>query len=176
MADNTVILNGDAPFVEDDLAAAEADIYPGNCLELDSNGDVIKSSAEAAVGTQAVGRGLFADLNSYDPNDDKTTAYANSDTVRCVYVPVGGKIDARLAAGGDLTTSADANVTTGDILEEADVGGLKKHTGNDVDPTSTTTETTYDRGALYMALESVDNSAAAAGVANQKNIEVVRIA
>lgn len=179
MADNTVKKNSNyAPFVDTEADAGEADIYPGNFLELDGSGDVIKRDSEASLDTQAVGRGFMADVSRSDPDLGKTDAYPNGERVSAVYVPVGGTVDARLAAGSDLGTAADANVSENDILEEADVGGLKKHTGTATtgDGTGAATETVYDRGALYMALEAVDNSGAAAGVSNQKYIQVVRIA
>lgn len=179
MARNTIVRNGnDAPFVDDEYDAGEADIYPGNCLEIDANGDVIKHATESGVDAAATGLGLFADLNEFDPSTGKDDAFPNGERVDVVHVPVGGRVDARLAAGGDLDDATEANVTEGDVLEEADVGGLKKHDGiaTTGDGTGAATETVYDAGALYVALESVDNSGAAAGVSNQAEIEVVRIA
>lgn len=182
MANDAVILNGnDAPFVEDEFDAGETDIYPGNVLELDANGDVIKKATEHSLGTNAPGRGLVADLPfdpSYEKGEDVTGDGGVGERVRVAYVPVGGKVDARLAAGGDLADSTEANVGVGEVLEEANVGGLKSHDGTDTtgDGTGAATETVYDEGALYMALEAVDNSGAAAGVTNQAAIEVVRIA
>lgn len=179
MSDETVMLNRNgAPFVEDEADAGETNIFPGNCLEYNSSLDVIKHANESSLGTQAVGRGMFAVLSRSDPDLDKDSAYPNGERCHFVHVPVGGKVDARLAAGGDLGTSGDANVTQGDVLEEADIGALKKYDGTDTtgDGTGSTTETVHDQGALYVALESVDNSGASAGVANQTNIEVVRIA
>jgi len=179
MADNTIVENGnDAPFVQDEFDAGEADIYPGHALEIAADGDVVKHATESGIDAAATGLGLFADLNEFDPSTGKGDAYPNGERVGVVHVPVGGRVDARLAAGGDLDTAADANVTEGDVLEEADVGGLKAHTGVDTvgDGTGAASETVYDAGALYVARESVDNSGAAAGVENQQHIEVVRIA
>jgi len=164
MADNTIVLNGNvAPFVEDEYAAGEADIYPGNFVEEDGSGDVIKQDAEAATG-----RGMVAAVSRLDPSLEKADAYPNGDNVTVQYVPIGGKVDARLAAGGDLTTGPNANVSQDDLLVETNVGALAAF---DSAETSGTPE-----GALYRALEGVDNSGAAAGVANQVPIEVVRIA
>jgi len=164
MADNTIVLNGNyAPFVEDEADAGEADIYPGNTLEGDGAGGVIKTSTEAASG-----RGLFADVSRSDPSLDKDDPYPDGDRVSVQYVPIGGKVDARLAAGGDLTTAANANVSADDLLVETNVGALAAHDS---------AETSGDpEGAVYRALEGVDNSGAAAGVENQAEIEVVRIA
>lgn len=179
MANETIVLNGNlAPFVDVEADAGEADIYPGNALELDANGDFIKSSSESSVNTQGIGRGVVADINEYDPSKTKTDAYPSGDRVHAVAVPIGGETDVRLAAGGDLDDSTKANVTAGDVLEEVDVGAFAKHDGTDTtgDGTGAVTETVYAQGALYEALESVDNSGAAAGVSNQTFIEVRRIA
>lgn len=178
MADETVILNGNqAPFVEDELDSAEADIFPGNVLQRNSSGNVIKHDSEGSLNTEAVGFGMIAILSRSDPDLDKSEAYPNGERVSLAHVPVGGEVDARLAAGGDLADSTEANITEGDILEEADVGALKQYSGTDTtgDGTGAATETVHDKGALYVAQESVDNSGAAAGVSNQTNIEVVRI-
>lgn len=180
MADNTVKKNSAyAPFVDFEANAAESDIYAGNFLEYSGADDeVIKTDAEASVDTQAVGRGLIADVSRSDPTQAKGDGYDNDERVSVTAVPIGGVVEARLAAGGDLDASGDANVSINDVLEEADVGALKKHTGTDTtgDGTGSATETVYDRGALYLAREAQDNSSASAGVSNQVYIEVIRIA
>lgn len=177
MADEAVMLNdNEAPFVEDEADAAEANIFPGNFLELNSSLNVIKRDSEKDVGTEAVGQGMVAILSRSDPDLSKADAYPNSERVHYAHVPIGGKVDARLAAGGDLSASADANVTQGDLLQEADVGALENYGPSPVDPTATMTENVHATGAIYVALESVDNSGASAGVSNQTNIEVVRVA
>lgn len=179
MTDETVILNGNsANFVEDEADAAEADIYPGNVLEYDGSLNVVKSSSELELNTQGVGRGMVAILSRSDPDLSKADAYPNGERVHFAHVPIGGKVDARLAAGGDLSATGDANITQGDLLQEADVGALEAYQGITTvgDGTGATAETVHDHGALYIALESVDNSGAAAGVGNQVPIEVVRIA
>ena len=159
MADNTIVKNGnDAPFVQDEYDAGEADIYPGAALEIAADGDVVKHATE-----DGTGGGIFADLNEFDPSTGKDDAFPNGERVDVTHVPIGGRVDARLAAGGDLTTAGNANVTEGDILAEANVGALAD-------------EAVGGEGARYVALESVDNSGAAAGVENQEHIEVVRIA
>jgi hypothetical protein len=175
---NSIILNGNgAPFVEDEGDAAEADVYPGAALELDANGDLVKHVQETDLNQQGTAAGLFADL-PFDPQKDRTQSYDAGERVRTVYVPVGGKVQARLATGGDLADGARANVGIGDTLETVALGALAAHDGSDTtgDGTGAATETVYDEGALYMALEAVDNSGAAAGVDNQAAIQVVRIA
>jgi hypothetical protein len=177
MADNTIVLNGNyAPFVEDEYDAGEGSIQPGHALDVDANGDVIRHSGDPSVNTEAVGNGIFADVSRSDPSLDKADAYPNGDRVTAQYVPVGGKVDAFIAAGGDLGDGTRANVDTTDVLEEVADGALAAHDGADTtgDGTGAAVETVYETGALYKPLEAVDNSGAAAG--EQARIEVVRIA
>jgi len=167
MSGESVLLNsGKAPFVQDERDSAETDIYGGNFLTTDSNGEVSKTSGEASTG-----EGTIADVDSFDPDVDKgedLTSGNAGERIRTQEVPVGGQLDARLIAGGDLTTAANANITEGDLLVESDLGALAAFSSAE---TSGTPE-----GALYRALESVDNSGAAAGVSNQTYINVERIA
>lgn len=166
MADDAIILNGtEAPFVqnEGDLADTE-DAYPGNFVD-GTEGTVSKNGGEAATGL-----GAILDL-PVDPEVDK------GDNIREDYegqrveikeIPIGGEVEARLNAGGDLTTAANANISEGDLLVESANGALAAFASAE---TSGTPE-----GAVYRALEAVDNSGAAAGIANQVYIHVVRVA
>lgn len=177
MANNTIVLNGNAaPFVDDEFDAGEADITPGHALDLDPNGDVVKHSQESDTNQEGVGAGLFADVNEFDPSMGKNDAYPTGERVKAQYVPVGGKVDAFLAAGGDLSDSTRANVGPDDVLEQVSGGALAAYDGSDTtgDGTGSVTETVYESGALYKPLEAVDNSGAAAG--EQTRIKVVRIA
>lgn len=180
MADNVIKKNANqAPFVDDEANAAESNIFPGNFLEYSGAADeVAKTDTEHSLDSQQIGRGLVADISTADPSQDKTTAYDNDERVSTTHVPVGGIVDARLAAGSDLSDSTEANISINDILEEANLGALKKYDGTDTtgDGTGAATETVHDQGALYMAREAKDNSGASAGVSNQVYIEVVRIA
>jgi hypothetical protein len=168
MADDAIVLNGnEVTFVEEEgqPTTDTEEIYPGNLVVFDANGDVTKNGGEAATG-----HGQVLDL-PFDPDVDKgdnlNGEYAgNRASVKSI--PIGGEVDLRLAAGGDLTTAANANVTQGDLLVESANGGLAAFASAE---TSGTPE-----GAVYEALESVDNSGAAAGVGNQVYIEVRRIA
>lgn len=164
MADNSVVKNRNyAPFVDEERLAGEADIYPGSFLQIDGSSDYQKNSTEAASG-----RGLMADLSRSGADVAKDESYTNGDEVSAVRVPVGGQVEGRLAAGGDLTTASNANVSEDELLVETNVGALASHTSADTsgDP----------EGAVYRALEAVDNSGASAGVSNQVYIEVVRVA
>lgn len=167
MADDAILQNsGHAPFVQDEADAGETDVYGGHMLTLNSSGEVVKTSGEAATG-----HGMVADVDSFDPEVDKDedlTSGNVGERIRYQSVPIGGKFEARLAAGADLTTSANANVTEGDLLTETDLGAVANFD-------SAETQGTPD-GALYEALESVDNSGASAGVANQTYITVRRVA
>jgi len=177
MSDNTVVLNGNAaPFVDDEFDAGNGNIEPGMVLEFDANDDVIPHSTDPSTDTEAVGQGMFAELNEFDPSQTKSDTYPSGERVKVVYCPVGGKVDALLAAGSDLTDSARANVGPQDVLEEIDNGTLAEHDGSDTtgDGTGAATETVFDTGALYVPLESVDNSGAASAATSR--IEVVRIA
>lgn len=168
MSDNTVILNGnEAPFVEDeaDAASGETDITPGHFCTLDSSREVNLQSGEATDG-----RGLIAVVSRSDPSLSKSDKYNSDDDgerVHLAYVPIGGKIDGFVAAGGDLTTSGNANVSEGDFLRETDNGALAN--------ADSETEGSRDE-PLYRAEEAVDNSGASAGVDNQSRIEVRRVA
>lgn len=164
MADDTILKNANnAPFVESEADAGEGSIYPGNFLEYAADGDVQKHSGEAGVDTAAVGMGLIADL-SFDPDDTIDDAYDADERVRTATVPVGGEVYARVEAGGDLTTGSEANLTTGDPCAEGPTGGLMLVSGNN------------EVGAVYVALEDVDNSGAAAGVTNQVRALFRRVA
>jgi len=184
MSDNTVVLNGnDAPFVPDeaDAASGETNITPGHFLELTSSSTVQKHSSEPSLDTKAHGRGMVAVPSKADFSHAKADKYnTNDDGERVFYehIPVGGKVDAFVEAGNDLTDSSNANVSEGDVLVEGPNGGLMVAPGTDTtgDGTGSGTETVHDMGALYEAQESVDNSSASSGVSNQSRIEVKRIA
>jgi len=177
MAGETVILNGnEVPFPELEFDAAAGDIEPGHFLELDTNGDVQRHSQETDLDQQGAGAGLIADINRSDPSKGKSDTYPNGEVVHATVVPIGGRTDAFLAAGGDLSDGTRANVDPSSVLEQVADGALAEHDGTDTvgDGTGAATETVYDEGALFVPLESVDNSGAAAG--EQARIEVVRIA
>jgi hypothetical protein len=166
MADSDIILNAtSAPFVEDeaDLADSE-DAYPGNFVDGD-NGTVSKNGGEATTGL-----GTIIDL-PYDPDVDKgdniRTDYEGQ-RLKVQYVPIGGRVSARLNAGADLTTGANADISEDDLLVESALGALAAYASGE---TSGSPE-----GAVYRALEAVDNSGASAGVGNQVYIDVVRVA
>jgi len=168
MADETVILNGNAaPFVEDESGAAsgETDITPGHFVTLDSSREVNLQSGEATDG-----RGIIAVQSRSDPSLTKSDKYNSDDDgerVSLAYVPIGGKVDAFVVAGADLTTVGNANISEGDLLVETDNGGLA----------NAHSETRgSDDNVLYRAEEAVDNSGASAGVDNQSRIEARRVA
>lgn len=180
---NSVLLNsGHAPFVQDEFDSAETTIYAGHMLELDVNADVIKRDGEPALdAANESGRAIVADVDAFDPDVDKgadLTSGNVGERLRVQFVPVGGKFTARLAAGGDLTDTTRATVDPTTVLEEVALGAVAEHDGAATtgDGTGGAAETVYDAGALYLPLESVDNSGAAAGVDNQVYVEVVRIA
>lgn len=181
MADNVVVRNGNlAPFVpfEAPVDSNEADLTPGHMAERTSAGDYQRKTGEISLDTEAPGRGLVARVNETDPADDRDTKYPSGERAQFYHVPIGGAFDGFVEAGGDLSDSTLANVTEGDVLVEGPQGGLHVHPGISTtgDGTGTATEDVYDHGALYEAQESVDNSAAAAGVDNQVRIRVRRIA
>lgn len=158
--------SGHAPFVQDEYDSAETNIRAGHLLELDSSGDVQKVSTEGATGN-----GIVADLPNLDPDvekDEDLTGGNSGETLIVQHIPVGGVAEVRLAAGGDLTTAGNANVTEGDVLVETVNGAVANHTDAETGG--------EPEGAVYRARESVDNSGAAAGESNQVYIEVVRIA
>jgi len=174
---NSVVLNGGhAPFVEDEFDAGEdAVIKPGHALELDANADVVRHTQETDLNQRGPATGMFAEL-PFDPAKEKPDTFALDERVPVVYCPVGGKVDALLAAGGDLGDGSRANVDPTTPVEAVAGGVLAEHDGTATtgDGTGGATETVYDEGALYLPLESVDNSGAAAG--ETARVEVVRIA
>lgn len=178
MANNTVVLNGSyAPFVEDEYDAGEGGILPGHALGLDAGGDVVRHSGDSStLDTNAVGKGLFADVSKSNPMLDKSDAYPSGERVSVQFVPIGGKVDAFLASGSDLDDASRAEVDPTVVLEHVDAGALAAHEGVDTtgDGTGDLSETVYASGALYLPLEAVDNSDAPAG--EQTRVEVVRVA
>lgn len=166
MANDTVILNQNAAsFVESERDSGETNIYPGHLLTVNSSGEFQKVPLEAAPGD-----GTVADLPSFDPDvemgEDLTSGNVG-ERIRGQAVGIGGEFHARLAAGGDLTNSADADVSVGDTLKEVNLGAVA-FPSTDTAPSAVS--------ALYRALETVDNSGAAAGVDNQVYIKVRRVA
>ena len=157
MANNSITHNRNyAPFVDDEFPAANGNILPGHELELDANTDVLRNSGESSPG-----RGMVADLSKSNPDLGRDDTYPSGERVSVVYVPVGGEVTLRLAAGGDLGTASRADVDTTDVLESVGDGAVAAiDDGSDVE------------GALYQPLEDVDNSGAAAG--EQTTIEAVR--
>lgn len=163
MADDSVLLNsGYAPFVEHEYETGAATVEPGSFVTVDADGDVTITSGEAATGT-----GLICGLG-FDPDVEIGSAYASGETVRLYEVPIGGQVRARLAAGGDLTTAADATISEGELLVETDLGAVAAASAGTVNSTV--------QGSVYRALEAVDNAGASAGQGNQVAIKVERIA
>jgi len=178
MAGETVILNGnEVQFAELEFADdGTGDIQPGHFLELDANGEVSRHSQETDLDQEGAGAGMMADLHRSDPSHGKSDTYGAGENVHGTVVPIGGRVDTFLAAGGDLDDGTRANVDPSDVLEQVANGAVAEHDGTDTtgDGTGTATETVFDEGALFIPLESADNSGAAAG--EQQRIEVVRIA
>lgn len=163
MADNVVLRNrNEATEVNRESAiAADETITPGHVVGFNADGEAVLANHADGTGT-----GEVAILNEHDPETDRDTQYdPDADRLRfAAPLPVGGEADLFLAAGGDLATAADADISEGDILAEVDNGAL-------ADEAATT-----GGGARYRAIDTVDNSGAAAGVDNQVRIAVRRIA
>jgi hypothetical protein len=153
---NTIVANRYGTACYEELPAAEA-ILPGT-------GVVITTDAEgnetlAPVSASGVGEPRFAREQRNPPRamiggggmglSPIEQQYEAGNNVESELFGSGDKIRARIAAGGDLDTPANANVEAGDPLNFASDGSLKVTDGR--------------ASAVAVAREDNDNSDAAAG-------------
>lgn len=136
MALNVVKLAGDGTL---DTRKAGGTITPGYLLEVNSSGNVIAHNTAAANAQR-----LFAVENT-PFNKGIDDDYSTNDQVQVVYAWPGCKINALVAA------SATA-ITTGDFLESAGDGTLRKLS------TDAATDDTQRASVVAVAEEDVDNS------------------
>lgn len=148
-------------------AEAGSDLTPGEILVqtgTNSNGDPVYGAVSTV---DKLGPGAqFARVPRTPPVSDGTSTDPVDQTISAgtmveIQVFDSGEVvqNALLAAGGDLTTAANATVTPGDRLGTNDDGSLKL--------------TTTGGAALAVAREAVDNSGAAAGERARLNVEVL---
>lgn len=152
-----------------DYAEAAAALDVGDLAELTSSETIQphQTAAEekipARVAIEARENGMVAD----DPDDAKDN-YASGNLAKYITCDGGEHLLVNLAAGGDLATSTQANITEGDRLVSAGTespGKVRKIAGG--------TSPDPDTATVFVARESLDNSAAAAGEFAKLRAEVV---
>lgn len=140
---------------------AGTDITPGMGVEYDSNGDLIPVDSIEPTGATArfaIEPQVSDTTGRSNPIDDDYTE--SNEQVRYFVGRPGDEVEeALLAAGGDLATSSEANITTGDKLAFNDDGSLK--------------EATTAGAEVAVALEDVDNSGASSGSLARISVEVL---
>jgi len=136
---NTILLKGRGIRKE---AIAAGTITPGDLLNIDSTGKLVRHASAAAPAAP-----LFAVENDLA---GKTIAdnYSTNDYVQAEYLQSGFEVLANVAA------SASA-IIVGDLLESDGTGGLRKMTAGN--PAGS--PPVFAGNALAQALEAVDNSA-----------------
>jgi len=147
---NTIVANRYGTACYEEFPAGEA-ILPGTGVEIATDADGNETLAPASSG---VGEPRFAREQRNPPRMVTGThiteqQYEAGNRVESELFGRGDKVRARIAAGGDLDTPANANVEAGDPLNFADGGSLKVTDGR--------------ASAVAVARETLDNSDAAAG-------------
>lgn len=148
-------------------AEATATITPGMGVEYTgqtSNGErgVQPVSSVEPVDTEVA----FALAQTQPPRDESGSIldmdYASGDYPVKLFYPHGGDEveNALLAAGADLATASEANISDGDLLAFNDDGTLK--------------EATTSGAAVARANEAVDNSGASSGDHARISVEVLQ--
>lgn len=146
---------------------AGSDLTPGEILvQTGTNADGVPIYDAVSTVDQLGPQAQFAMVPSTPPQQDTSDTDPIDQTIssgRLVEVRVftaGERVqNALLAAGADLTTAANANVSPGDRLGTNDDGSLKA--------------TTTAGAALAVAREANDNSGAAAGNRARLTVEVL---
>jgi hypothetical protein len=138
-----VLIKGD-PLTKEAIASAE--LYPGDLIARDSNGEV-------AVHAVAGGNAMPAFAREYSEiGNDRADAYSANDQVIYYVCRSGDEVFARVAAGASA-------ITNGDPLESAGDGTLRKA---DAKINAGATTTYYEDNIVAYAMESVNNSGGAA--------------
>lgn len=149
---NSVIATHYGNAVYEELPAA-AELLPGTGLEVTTDAEGNEQVQPVSSAGQAAAR--FARTKSNPPyaSDSDTSpieqAYPDGDNVEYETMRVGDKVRARVAAGSDLTTAANANIAPGDPLNFHSDGTLKVAGSR--------------ASAVAVARSATDNSGAASG-------------
>lgn len=169
MADHSITEIAGKTYGEPKYKEAEAgsDLTPGMILvQTGENSDGIPIYDSVSTVDQLGPQAQFARVPETPPQEDGTDTDPIDHTIpsgTLVEIEVfdsGEEVqNAFLAAGSDLTTAANANVSFGDRLGTNDDGSLKA--------------TTTAGAAVAVAREAVDNSGAAAGEFARINVEVL---
>lgn len=134
--ENVVKLSGDGTL---DTRKAAGTISPGDLIEVNSDGNVVRHSTAAGNALKA-----FAIENTAF-NKNLSDDYSTNDQVKVIYAWTGCKVSALVAASA---TSIDE----GDYLESAGDGTLRKLS------TDAATDDTQRASVVAVAEEAVDNS------------------
>jgi hypothetical protein len=142
---------------QEEGATGNGNVVAGHLVEEDNNNDYTPHSSDGG----AVNRPLFAkDMRGrgYEAGD----GYPDGEWISVVIPNAGVELTAILAAGSDLSTASNANISEGDRLVSAGDGTLRAFDADDPDD------------VVAVAEESKDNSGAGAGETALLGVEVVR--
>jgi len=146
-------------------AQADGSVEPGRLLDYSGTGPLTVEEYDTNEPTGATFRIAMEPLVPTDASTDPINeTYNDGDHVQYRVGRSGDTFDnARLAAGGDLATASEANISAGDKLaitnENGETGVLKQATTSGAE--------------VAIALEAVDNSSAAAGSVERIHVEVL---
>lgn len=142
---------------QEEGATGNGNVVAGHLVEKDGNNDFIPHSTDGGV----VQRPMFAkDMRGrgYEAGD----SYPDAEWISVVIPNAGVGLTAILAAGSDLSTASNANITEDDRLVSAGDGTLRKFDADDPDD------------VVAVAEEDKDNSGAASGETELLDVEAVR--
>lgn len=153
MAGNvTVIIRGDVVRRE---YKGNGAITPGQILEFDSSGDVLRHNSAGGNVTPLVA--LENDLQGDDLNDN----YADNVQVQCAWLPTGTEFNGLLKEG--------QSAAIGDFLESDGAGDLQVHAAD------TATAQVLPNTIIAVALEAVDLSDSSGADPVTRRIRVAKI-
>lgn len=111
-------IHSKGPFEQEEYKAAEAGIYPGMLVELDTNGEVIKHDDSGG----AVGDEVLVAMEDQIQGRNVDTVYAD-DSIVTVMIPAKGTEVNLLLKDGEVVTPAIKVMSNGDGTIIANSGG-----------------------------------------------------
>lgn len=110
MAYRTILLKGDFTLGRNEFKAAGADIYPGMCLKLNTDGDVATNNAQGYAE-----QGMIIALEDDLQGNEVGTIYSDDNQVQCYFARPGDILALRIeqseaiAIGDKITCQNDGN-------------------------------------------------------------------